>query len=386
MLIHLPSKTSKSRPPICQLFPHPSPFRSSSGPPRRSSASTTFAREPSTISPPVSSVFGRDVGGGGMSQYFYDIKKLLFYYYFFFPLLTKKKIINCHSYFFLFCWVGICYHYLLSNIPFLSSPHPTGAGEGLRQWREQMQFWETMAETWAIPIYFQNIASHLYPPPTWSAFLFHKLANFTWWDAVLQRRLAWALFCCYQPLCVVSQQSWFEFFFFSSINFPFLLPPPHTHTCIDRLVSAMPRMMSSMAPTSSGLSTMIISPILVGGAILFWIGGGGLHGQNRALVRVQATNHCGQHNDSTADNCFGIVLIVFLIVLYLYQSTPPTRCTRTGRPSWFALPTPPKSKTPLEPRLVQLWTLSIPPGTLFAPQPPPPLFVPQFTYQPSCDS
>mgnify|MGYP003571740057 CR=1 FL=1 len=44
-----------------------------------------------------------------------------------------------------------------------------------------------------------------------------------WWDAVLQMRLAWALFvCCYQPLCVVSQQSWF-WAFFCFINFPILL-------------------------------------------------------------------------------------------------------------------------------------------------------------------
>ena len=31
-------------------------------------------------------------------------------------------------------------------------------------------------------------------------------------------------FCCYQPLCVVSQQSWFWGVFFFFINFPILLP------------------------------------------------------------------------------------------------------------------------------------------------------------------
>ena len=39
-----------------------------------------------------------------------------------------------------------------------------------------------------------------------------------WWDAVLQKWLAWALFCCYQTLCVVSQQSWFRFFLFHKFS------------------------------------------------------------------------------------------------------------------------------------------------------------------------
>ena len=43
------------------------------------------------------------------------------------------------------------------------------------------------------------------------------------WDAVLQKRLAWALLFCNQPSCVVSQQSWFGLVCF--INFP-ILPPP----------------------------------------------------------------------------------------------------------------------------------------------------------------
>ena len=42
---------------------------------------------------------------------------------------------------------------------------------------------------------------------------------------MLQKRLAWALFCCYQPSCVVSQQSWFGFFV-SSIVLNHPLPPP----------------------------------------------------------------------------------------------------------------------------------------------------------------
>ena len=41
---------------------------------------------------------------------------------------------------------------------------------------------------------------------------------------VLQKRLTRVL-CCYQPLCVVSHQSWFGFFFFCFINFPIWLPP-----------------------------------------------------------------------------------------------------------------------------------------------------------------
>ena len=45
-----------------------------------------------------------------------------------------------------------------------------------------------------------------------------------WWDAVLQKRLAWALFCCHQLLCVISQQSWFGHFCFK--HFPILLHPP----------------------------------------------------------------------------------------------------------------------------------------------------------------
>ena len=37
------------------------------------------------------------------------------------------------------------------------------------------------------------------------------------------------VFCCYQPLCVVSQQSWFGVFF--CLNFPILRPPPSSiHT------------------------------------------------------------------------------------------------------------------------------------------------------------
>ena len=46
------------------------------------------------------------------------------------------------------------------------------------------------------------------------------------------------LFCCYQPLCVVSQQSWFGFFYF--INFPILLPSTPTPNISDLKLSPPP--------------------------------------------------------------------------------------------------------------------------------------------------
>ena len=53
------------------------------------------------------------------------------------------------------------------------------------------------------------------------AFFVHKFSNFTvrWSDGMRRCRSDWpglCLFCCYQPLWVVSQQSWFGFFFFFS--------------------------------------------------------------------------------------------------------------------------------------------------------------------------
>ena len=62
-------------------------------------------------------------------------------------------------------------------------------------------------------------------PHTSTLFIYRYLRTLEGWDAVLQKRLAWALFVlCYQPSCVVSQQSWFGLFCF--INVPILLPPP----------------------------------------------------------------------------------------------------------------------------------------------------------------
>ena len=49
------------------------------------------------------------------------------------------------------------------------------------------------------------------PPKVGFGFV-NCLLFFSILDAVLRKRLAWTLFCCYQPLCVVSQQNDLGFF------------------------------------------------------------------------------------------------------------------------------------------------------------------------------
>ena len=60
--------------------------------------------------------------------------------------------------------------------------------------------------------------------------IFHSLLDthprtLEWWDAMLQKRLIWALFVVVIKPRGVSQQSWFWAFFWF-INFPVLLLPP----------------------------------------------------------------------------------------------------------------------------------------------------------------
>ena len=59
---------------------------------------------------------------------------------------------------------------------------------------------------------------------------------FEWWDAVLAEATGLGLFCCYQPSCVVSQQSWFGLFF--CFNFT---PPPRSQDTAPKLVKPMPK-------------------------------------------------------------------------------------------------------------------------------------------------
>ena len=62
--------------------------------------------------------------------------------------------------------------------------------------------------------------------------IFHCYSIREWWDAVLQKWRAWALFyffCCYLPSCVVSQQLFLGIFCF--INFPHFTPPPPPGQC-----------------------------------------------------------------------------------------------------------------------------------------------------------
>ena len=61
--------------------------------------------------------------------------------------------------------------------------------------------------------------------PTFTPMLFIEVSFFEWWDAVLQKRLAWALFGLLLSALVCCQPTWFWVFFYF-INFTILLPPP----------------------------------------------------------------------------------------------------------------------------------------------------------------
>ena len=139
------------------------------------------------------------------------------------------------------------------------------------------------------------------------------------------------LFCCYQPSCVISQQSWIGLFCF--INFPILPPPPrflHIPTplpqrSLRRERHRRPGMSSIRTPTNrmgawvysfrSVVSILLLLPLFQNR----WFGVGEVFG-----VQVSQNRKWSRTQEKVRMPCFiFLVFIFFLPNLFLCCTPPP---------------------------------------------------------------